>query len=50
MSGSIEQQKLAGEWLKYAEGDLKSAKALNAGEDLPLRNACYLAQQSVENY
>ena len=36
------------QWLDYAAGDLKTAKSLRQHEDVPLRNICYMAQQSAE--
>jgi HEPN domain-containing protein len=48
MNNNHEQKMIALQWLNYAEGDLKSAQTLNSKDDLPFRNACYLAQQSVE--
>lgn len=36
------------QWLEYAKGDLRSAKALLGTPDIPMRNACYLAQQTAE--
>jgi HEPN domain-containing protein len=41
-------KEVAIQWLLYAKGDLKSAKVLIAAKDIPMRNVCYLAQQSVE--
>lgn len=41
-------KEIAVEWLKYAEGDLKSAQVLGIAENIPFRNVCYLAQQCVE--
>jgi HEPN domain-containing protein len=45
---SNKEKEVAIQWLLYAKGDLKSAKALIAAEDIPMRNVCYLAQQSGE--
>ncbi len=45
---SAEKEAVAQQWLHYAEGDLLSAKVLAASNDLPPRNACYLAQQCAE--
>jgi HEPN domain-containing protein len=45
---SDKEKEVAIQWLLYAKGDLKSAKVLIAAEDTPMRNVCYLAQQSVE--
>ena len=45
---SAETEAVTRQWLHYAEGDLLSAKVLAASNDLPPRNACYLAQQCAE--
>lgn len=38
----------AARWLSYAQGDLLSAETLLARQEVPPRNACYLAQQAAE--
>ena len=48
MNADPEQMAVAREWLRYAEGDLVSAKKLATFSDVPPRNVCYLAQQSAE--
>lgn len=45
---NAETEAVVQQWLQYAGGDLLSAKALAASNDLPPRNACYLAQQCAE--
>ena len=35
-------------WFEYAMGDLQTAVSLRQNEGVPLRNVCYMAQQSVE--
>jgi len=45
MSGRAE---LIAQWLEYAAGDLKTAISLRQQEGIPLRNICYMAQQSAE--
>ncbi|MGD9156181.1 MAG: HEPN domain-containing protein [Bacillota bacterium] len=48
MSNKNKVKDVAIQWLLYAKGDLKSAKVLIVDEDIPMRNVCYLVQQSVE--
>jgi hypothetical protein len=43
MSDKEKEKEVASQWLVYAGGDLKSAVVLFGGEDIPLRNVCYLA-------
>ncbi len=38
----------AARWLRYAEGDLSSARKLAQHGELPARNVCLLAQQAAE--
>lgn len=36
------------EWLRYADGDLRTARVILASEEAEPRAACFLAQQAVE--
>lgn len=48
MNNNFSPKNIALDWLRYAEGDLNSAQILAVAENIPFRNVCYLAQQSVE--
>lgn len=48
MSVNSDHAIVARQWLRFAEGDLDSAKILAESPGVPPRNACYLAQQCAE--
>jgi HEPN domain-containing protein len=48
MTKRPEEISIAEQWLRFAQGDLSTARVIANFLELPPRNACYLAQQSAE--